>query len=135
MQMSESCEQYFESSRNIVAMKNYSRYITLMNEDTAAARLEALGHGTRLSIYRLLVKAGDEGLIVGDIQKALNVPASTLSHHLAKLARVGLVSQGRRGREICCGVDYHEMRALIGFLTEECCTGVTLEREDSRDAA
>ena len=70
-------------------------------------------------------------MIVGDIQKALGVPASTLSHHLAKLARVGLVLQGRRGREICCGVDYDEMRSLIGFLTEESCTGVTLESEGS----
>lgn len=109
-----------------------------MDEQTAAARLEALGHQTRLSIYRLLVKAGDEGLIVGDIQKALNVPASTLSHHLAKLARVGLVNQGRRGREICCAVDYGEMQALLGFLTEECCAGVALtESEDlpAEDAA
>ena len=105
-----------------------------MNEKTAAGRLEALGHQTRLSIYRLLVKAGDDGLIVGDIQKALDVPASTLSHHLAKLARVGLVSQGRRGREIYCSVDYDEMRALVGFLTEECCAGVTLE-QDAQDAA
>ncbi|MEL0020976.1 MAG: metalloregulator ArsR/SmtB family transcription factor [Rickettsiales bacterium] len=106
-----------------------------MNEETAASRMEALGHSTRLSIYRLLVKAGDDGLIVGDIQKALDVPASTLSHHLAKLARVGLVSQGRRGREIYCSVDYDEMRALIGFLTEECCTGVCLEQSDAQDAA
>ena len=126
---------HFENSGNIVAITFHPRYLGVMNEDTAAARLEALGHGTRLSIYRLLVKAGDDGLIVGDIQKALGVPASTLSHHLAKLARVGLVSQGRRGREICCGVDYDEMRSLIGFLTEECCTGVTLESEDSQDAA
>ena len=109
-------------------------YLFSMNEKTAAGRLEALGHNTRLSIYRLLVEAGDDGLIVGDIQKALNVPASTLSHHLAKLARVGLVSQGRRGREIYCSVDYDEMGALIGFLTEECCTGVTLE-QDAQDAA
>ncbi|MEC8175338.1 MAG: helix-turn-helix domain-containing protein, partial [Pseudomonadota bacterium] len=52
-----------------------------MNEETAAARMVALGHSTRLSIYRLLVKAGDDGLVVGDIQRALDVPASTLSHH------------------------------------------------------
>ena len=97
-----------------------------MNEDTAAARMEALGHHTRLSIFRLLVRAGQDGLIVGDIQRALEIPASTLTHHLAKLARVGLVSQGRRGREICCCVEYGEMQALIGFLTEECCAGVTL---------
>ena len=128
-------EIYFENSRNIGAIKFRPRYVGVMNEDTAAARMEALGHGTRLSIYRLLVKAGDDGLIVGDIQKALGVPASTLSHHLAKLARVGLVLQGRRGREICCGVDYDEMRTLIGFLTEECCTGVYLESEGSQDAA
>ena len=65
-------------------------------------------------------------MIVGDIQKTLDVPASTLSHHLAKLARAGLVSQGRRGREICCGVDYGEMQSLISVLTEECGAGVTL---------
>ena len=105
-----------------------------MNEETAAGCLEALGHQTRLSIYRILVKAGDDGLIVGDIKKDLNIPASTLSHHLTKLARVGLVSQGRRGREIYCSVDYHEMRALIGFLTKECGTGFALE-QDAQDAA
>ena len=105
-----------------------------MNEETAAGRLDALGHQTRLSIFRILVKAGDDGLIVGDIQRDLNIPASTLSHHLTKLARVGLVSQGRRGREIYCSVDYHEMRALIGFLTKECGTGFALE-QDAQDAA
>ena len=106
----------------------------IMDDKTAAERLEALGHQTRLSIYRLLVKAGDDGLIVGNIKKALDMPASTLSHHLAKMVRVGLVSQGRRGREIYCSVDYDEMRALIGFLTEECCAGVNLE-QDAQDAA
>jgi ArsR family transcriptional regulator len=100
-----------------------------MKEETAVGRLEALGHQTRLSICQLLVKAGDDGLIVGDLQKALDVPASTLSHHLAKLTRVELVSQGRRGREIYCSVNYDEMWALIGFLTEECCTDVILEQD------
>ena len=98
-----------------------------MDETAASARLEALGHPTRLAIYRLLVKAGPEGLVVGAIQRAIDVPASTLSHHLAKLARVGLVVQGRDGREICCCADYEAMRALLGFLTEECCTGVVIE--------
>ncbi|MED5360554.1 MAG: helix-turn-helix domain-containing protein, partial [Pseudomonadota bacterium] len=70
----------------------------------------------------------------GDIQRALNVPASTLSHHLAKLARVGLVVQGRRGREIYCRVEFDEMRSLIGFLTEECCNGVILEQDDTQSA-
>jgi ArsR family transcriptional regulator len=88
--------------------------------------LDALGHQTRLLIFRILVKAGDDGLIVGDIQKDLNIPASTLSHHLTKLAWVGLVSQGRRGREVYA--------VLIGFLTKECCTVVALE-QDAQDAA
>lgn len=98
-----------------------------MDELTAATRLEALGHPTRLAIYRLLVKAGQPGLVVGAIQRSLDIPASTLSHHLGKLARVGLVVQGRDGREICCCADYDTMRALLGFLTEECCTGVAIE--------
>ena len=80
-----------------------------MNEETAAARMEALGHSTRLSIYRLLVKAGDDGLVVGDIQRALDVPASTLSHHLAKLAGWSGGSRSA-GQEIYCGVDFDEMR-------------------------
>ena len=115
-------------------MKIEHGILSLMNEETAAARMVALGHSTRLSIYRLLVKAGDDGLVVGDIQRALDVPASTLSHHLAKLARVGLVVQGRRGREIYCRFDFDEMRSLIGFLTEECCTGVILEQDDMQSA-
>ena len=106
-----------------------------MNEEFVAASLRALGHRTRLSIYRRLGKAGDKGLIVGDIQKVLGVPAATRSHHLAKLARVGLVSQGRRGREICCCVDYDEMHSLIMFLTDECCTSVNLKSEYAQNAA
>jgi DNA-binding transcriptional ArsR family regulator len=105
-----------------------------MNEETAVRRLDALGYQTRLLIFRILVKAGDVRLIVSDIQKDLNIPASTLSHHLTKLARVGLVLQGRRGREVYCSVDCDEMRALIGFLTKECCTVVALE-QDAQDAA
>lgn len=105
-----------------------------MDELTASARMEALGHPTRLAIYRLLVKAGTAGLVVGAIQKALDVPASTLSHHLAKLARVDLVTQGRDGREICCCADYDTMRALIGFLTEECCTGVCVAETETTAA-
>ena len=74
-------------------------------------------------------------MIVGHIQKALDAPASTLFNYLAKLALVSLVLQRRRGREICCRVDYGEMQSLISFLNEECGAGVTLERGFAQDAA
>jgi DNA-binding transcriptional ArsR family regulator len=95
-----------------------------MDDLSAARALEALGNPKRLAIYRLLVRAGDHGLAVGDVQRALGIPASTLSHHVAWLGRAGLVTQERLGREIRCRVDYGVMRGLVGFLTEACCVGV-----------
>ncbi|CCQ72699.1 helix-turn-helix transcriptional regulator [Magnetospira sp. QH-2] len=96
-----------------------------MDTDTAANRLEALGNATRLSVYRLLVKAGEQGLVVGDLRRALDIPPSTLSHHLAHLVRAGLVIQERNGRELVCRADYGVMDSLLGFLTDECCAGGT----------
>ena len=101
-----------------------------MREQRAADGLAALGNRTRLRLYRLLVRAGDDGLNVGDLQRLLEVPPSTLAHHLATLARAGLVAQERRGREVISRADYPAMRALVGYLTEQCCTGVRLEGDD-----
>jgi DNA-binding transcriptional ArsR family regulator len=101
-----------------------------MSEQQAANRLAALGNPTRLRLYRLLVRAGDDGLNVGDLQRLLEVPASTLAHHLASLTRAGLVTQERRGREVVSRADYAAMRALVGYLTEECCSGVRLSGDD-----
>ena len=89
-----------------------------------ARALAALGHDNRLEIFRLLVRAGDEGLNVGDIIEHLGIPASTLAHHLSTLTSVGLVEQERRGREIRNRADYTAMRELVSFLTAECCAGV-----------
>ena len=89
--------------------------------ETAASRLEALGNPTRLAIYRLLVRAGDEGRPVGQIQSALDVPASTLSHHLKHLEIAGLVRRRRQGVTHFCSANYPAMDELIGFLTDECC--------------
>jgi DNA-binding transcriptional ArsR family regulator len=100
-----------------------------MYEDQAAGGLSALGNRTRLRLFRLLVKAGKAGMNVGDIQVLVEVPASTLAHHLAALARSGLVIQERRGREVISRVDYEAMRGLIGYLTEECCTGVGITHD------
>lgn len=96
-----------------------------------AHALAALGHETRLAIYRLLVRAGPDGLNVGEIGAHVDVPASTLSHHLGALVDAGLVVQERRGREVVSRADYDAMRRTVAFLTAECCTGVTLSREDA----
>jgi ArsR family transcriptional regulator len=97
-----------------------------MREQQASDSLAALGNRTRLRLYRLLVRAGEDGLNVGDLQRLLEVPASTLAHHLATLTRAGLVIQERRGREVVSRADYRAMRTLVGYLTEECCTVVSL---------
>ena len=92
-----------------------------MNVDVAASRLAELGHTTRLEIYRFLVRAGNIGSPVSDIKDALDVPGSTLSHHLSRLIRVGLVKQTRNGRVLRCFAQYDELDALVDFLTSECC--------------
>lgn len=92
-----------------------------MNIETAAAQLEALGNPTRLTIYRTLVRAGDNGLPVGKLQLKLDIPSSTLSHHLKKLIEVDLVSQERQATTLICRANYASMNGLIGYLADECC--------------
>ncbi len=89
--------------------------------ETAASKLSELGHVTRLEIFRLLVKGGSTGLPVGEVQAALGVPGSTLTHHIARLVSVGLVEQRREGRTLFCVPQYNELDSLIQYLQEECC--------------
>lgn len=96
-----------------------------------AISLAALGHETRLSIFRLLVRAGDDGLNVGEIGQQLNMAASTLAHHLGILVDAKLVIQERQGRQIVNRVDYQVMRETVSFLTAECCVGVKLTVKDA----
>tara|TARA_B100001123_G_scaffold444160_1_gene592171 strand:+ start:255 stop:581 length:327 start_codon:yes stop_codon:yes gene_type:complete len=102
--------------------------MTDTNTDTIAIAkaLAALGHDTRLAVYRLLVKAGNDGLNVGEIGAHLDCPPSTLAHHLSALVDAGLVLQERQGRQIVNRADYDAMNRTVGFLTAECCTGVSL---------
>jgi len=95
-----------------------------MTPQQAARCLEKLGNPTRLEVFRLLVKAGTDGLPVSVIQEHLGIPASTLSHHMAHLVNAGLVRQDREGRVLRCRPDFDLMVRVIGFLTEECCAGV-----------
>ena len=94
-----------------------------IDDDTAASCLAALGHPTRLKLYRTLVRAGPDGAPVGALQESLGVPASTLSHHVQALAGAGLVVQERNGR-VPTRADYDTMNRLIGFLTDQCCQGM-----------
>jgi ArsR family transcriptional regulator, arsenate/arsenite/antimonite-responsive transcriptional repressor len=92
-----------------------------------ARALAALGHDARLAIFRLLVRAGEAGLRVGEIGAHLAIAPSTLAHHLSALVDAGLVLQERRGREVINRVDYPAMRGLLDFLSAECCSRVRIE--------
>ncbi|WP_457553726.1 ArsR/SmtB family transcription factor [Desulfobacula sp.] len=92
-----------------------------MENEIAAKKLAELGHITRLSIFRYLVKAGDQGASVGQIQEKLGIPGSTLSHHISRLVSVGLIKQIREGRTLYCLPQFKVLDELVEFLKSECC--------------
>ncbi len=106
-----------------------------METQEAAVRLEALGNPTRLSVYRMLVRAGDAGVSVGQLQAALEIAPSTLSHHLKALVIAGLIHQERRSTTLVCRARYDVMRDLLGFLVAECCVGDVCAAEPPSAAA
>src|SRR5690606_11238976 len=94
-----------------------------MEMNAAVRSLSALAHEHRLGVFRLLVKAGAKGLAAGEIAAALELPPSSLSFHLAALEGAGLVVATRAGRFIHYRVEPEAIRALLGYLTEDCCEG------------
>ena len=94
-----------------------------MEHERAAKYFSDLGNGTRLSIYRYLVRAGRKGAPVGQIQEALQAPNSTLSHHIGRLVEGGLVRQVRDSRKLYCTPEYEVLDELVAFLKSECCLG------------
>jgi DNA-binding transcriptional ArsR family regulator len=94
-----------------------------MESTDVVPALAALAHETRLAVFRRLVAAGPEGMAAGDIAAALDVAASTLSHHLAALDHAGLVSSTRRQRHIIYAIRIENVRGLIAFLVDDCCQG------------
>ncbi len=98
-----------------------------MNQ-TAAKVIDALGalaQEHRLALFRLLVQAGEGegGMAAGAIATALDVPASSLSFHLAHMERAGIIQRLRRGRSLIYSADYGAMNRLVGYLMENCCAG------------
>lgn len=87
-----------------------------------ADMFSAMGTEPRLRIMRLLLSAHPDGMVVGDIQEELDIPNSTLSHHLEKLRHENLVTVRRDGTHLWHAANTDSLRDLLGFLYEECCT-------------
>jgi DNA-binding transcriptional ArsR family regulator len=94
-----------------------------MQAPDAVGALSALAHSGRLGVFRLLVRAGTDGMAAGEIARATGSLANTLSTNLNILAAAGLVAARRDGRSIIYTAGYDQMRELLGFLMEDCCAG------------
>jgi len=92
-----------------------------MELETAALILSKIGNPTRLKIVRLLVRAGEQGMSVGSIQRNLQIPGSTLTHHISHLKNAGLIRQEREQATLYCKMEYDRLNRLVAYLTEECC--------------
>jgi DNA-binding transcriptional ArsR family regulator len=94
-----------------------------MEKTDALAALAALAQESRLDVFRLLVRAGAEGLPAGQIGERLGLPSATLSFHLNHLKQAGLVTCRRESRSLIYTAEYPAMNDLLGYLTENCCQG------------
>ena len=94
-----------------------------MDKKATLAALAALGQETRLDVFRLLVKAGDQGVPAGEIASRLGTVQNTMSAHLKVLGHAGLVRAERDGRTVRYLADMTGFRDLLAFLMEDCCNG------------
>ncbi|WP_135081868.1 metalloregulator ArsR/SmtB family transcription factor [Terasakiella sp. SH-1] len=94
-----------------------------MEINNATEMLAALSYEARLKIFRHLVKLGPSGASAGDIAKACEITASTLSHHLNQMRSCGLIERHRKSRSLIYVANFEKMNTLIAFLSEECCEG------------
>ncbi len=94
-----------------------------MESKLAIKRLSALAQAGRLAVFRLLVKAGPDGIAAGEVAQTLNVPPNSLSAQLTILANAGLVGSRRVGRSIIYSAHYDGMSELLVYLMEDCCQG------------
>ena len=94
-----------------------------METKEVISALAALAQDSRLSVFRLLVQAGPEGLAASQIAEMLEIPPSSLSFHLKELMHAEMVIQNRAGRSLIYSANFDTMNGLLGFLTENCCGG------------
>jgi DNA-binding transcriptional ArsR family regulator len=93
----------------------------VMTPETAARSFQAMGSEARMKVLQVLIRAGAEGLAVGEIQARTGIAASTLSHHIRVLAEAGVIEQRREGRTTVTRAAYGHLRALAGYILSECC--------------
>jgi DNA-binding transcriptional ArsR family regulator len=86
-----------------------------------AEQLAALGHAARLALLREIVQAGTEGATTTELQERLDIPWTTLNHHLSRLVDAGLVAERKEGKSVFHTAEYPALRALTDFLWEDCC--------------
>jgi ArsR family transcriptional regulator, arsenate/arsenite/antimonite-responsive transcriptional repressor len=94
-----------------------------MEKTQAIAALAALAQDSRLDVFRLLVRAGPDGLSAGEVATALELAPNTLTFHFDRLRHAGLVTVRRAGRSMIYAARFDSMRALLGYLSENCCQG------------
>jgi len=96
-----------------------------MEQSDAVAALAALAQDNRLDVYRLLVRAGPDGMPAGNVASALKLAPNTLTFHFDRLRQAGLVAVRREGRSMIYAAQYDAMNSLIAYLSENCCGGAT----------
>src|ERR1700759_2969981 len=96
-----------------------------MEKTDAVTALAALAQDNRLDVFRLLVQAGPDGMPAGAGADALDLAPNTLTFHFDRLRMAGLVNVRREGRSMIYAAQFDTMNALLGFLTENCCGGVS----------
>lgn len=101
--------------------------------ETAASKFAALGSEQRLLVLHTMVRAGPDGLSIGDLGERCGITGSTLTHHLKILSAAGLVKQEKQGRStICAGADIAEVEALSDYLLSQCCADCDTPSKDHR---
>src|SRR5882672_8882991 len=96
-----------------------------MEKEQAVAALAALAQDSRLDMYRLLVRAGPDGVSAGQVATELRLAPNTLTFHFDRLRHAGLITVRRAGRSMIYAARFDTMNALLGYLTENCCQGVS----------
>lgn len=100
-----------------------------MKPDTAAQGFSAMGSQSRLEVLQVLVRAGNAGLAVGDIQQRTGIPASTLAHHLKFLSAANLTLQDKQGRSIINRANFDLLQSLAEYILQECCSEEDIDDE------
>nr|WP_323133601.1 metalloregulator ArsR/SmtB family transcription factor [Thalassospira povalilytica] len=103
-------DQYVDNSRH-------------MDTNNAITALAALAQEHRLAAFRLLAATGETGMAAGELARQIGIPHNTMSSHLATLSNAGLITATRDGRSMIYRIVPAAMRALLGFLTDDCCQG------------